>query len=203
MCQTAQKLLRYLIALSLGIGIVYSHLDASFAAENGAFAIKYPGNRSCSEFVEANRESGAENALFLGWLNGYLTGFNRYKEETVDIAPWQGLRLLAGLLLNYCQENPSRSFLVAVDAMAAALFPNRLKANSELVTIEGEETTLQLYRAILMRVQQSLTELGYYGRQIDGHFDEATKSALRAYQQDKAVPVTGLPDQETLYQLFR
>lgn len=191
----------YVLALCLLLICVNSSI--SLAAAGGAFAIKYPGNQSCREFVAANRSSGAENALFLGWLNGYLTGFNRYKEETVDVAPWQGLRLLTGLLLNHCQQNPSQTFLGAVDAMAAALFPNRLKANSELVTIEGEGKTLQLYRSILMRVQQSLAELGYYGRQIDGQFDDATRSALRAYQQDKAVPVTGLPDQETLYQLFR
>ncbi len=172
-------------------------------ATDKAFAIKFPGNQSCQNYMDAGQGEGAEHAFFLGWLNGYLTSFNRNRAQTVDIAPWQGLPLLSGLLLNYCRQNPEKTFLAAVDAMIGALMPTRLKANSALVTIPTEQQPLQLYKTILLRTQQSLTELGYYDGSIDGTFGAMTQNAIEAYQRAKDIPVTGLPDQETLYQLFR
>ena len=173
------------------------------SATDGAFAVKYPGQQSCRVFVETSESDKVRNAFFLGWLNGYLTGFNRYREETVDIAPWHGLSLLTGLLINYCQQNPDKTFQSAVDAMTAALFPLRLKTNSELVEIVSEGKTLKMYKVVVERVQQSLKELGYFSRDPDGEFSVSTRAALSAFQQDRGIHQSGLPDQETLYQLFR
>lgn len=172
------------------------------AASDRAFAIKFPGNQSCQSYVDAGEERGMEHAFFLGWLNGYVTSFNRHRAETVDVAPWQKLPLLSGLLLNYCRENPDKTFLVAVDAMIGALLPTRLRANSELVDIDTGDVPLQLYKAVLERAQQSLTELGYYSGGVDGVFGDSTKDAIQQFQQKKGIPTSGLPDQQTLYQLF-
>ena len=47
-------------------------------------------------------------------------------------------------------------------------------------------------------VQQALAELGYYTGPIDGIIGRGSRSALRAYQADYGLPVTGRIDRPTL-----
>jgi N-acetylmuramoyl-L-alanine amidase len=45
---------------------------------------------------------------------------------------------------------------------------------------------------MIRKVQQALKEQGYYHGAIDGVWGSASKSAVRAYQQAKGLPVAGL-----------
>jgi peptidoglycan hydrolase-like protein with peptidoglycan-binding domain len=42
-----------------------------------------------------------------------------------------------------------------------------------------------------------------YSGNMDGEFNEATRTALKAFQGEKALRDTGLPDQETLFRLLQ
>jgi N-acetyl-anhydromuramyl-L-alanine amidase AmpD len=46
-------------------------------------------------------------------------------------------------------------------------------------------------------VQQKLQKLGYYGSGLDGRFGSASQSAVRAFQLDYSLPVTGQVDGTT------
>ena len=50
-------------------------------------------------------------------------------------------------------------------------------------------------------VQYALSRKGYYGGPIDGDVGPRTRAAIRAYQVDKALPVTGRIDRPLLYSL--
>jgi len=55
--------------------------------------------------------------------------------------------------------------------------------------IRGERTA---------QAQGALRRLGYYKGSIDGQNGLGTRAALRAYQVDRGLPVTGRLDEETL-----
>jgi Putative peptidoglycan binding domain len=59
----------------------------------------------------------------------------------------------------------------------------------------------RLSRADIRNIQQKLQQDGLYHGRIDGLEGPGTKQALRAYQQQNGLPVTGTPDQQTLASL--
>jgi peptidoglycan hydrolase-like protein with peptidoglycan-binding domain len=56
-------------------------------------------------------------------------------------------------------------------------------------------------RADIQNIQQKLQQDGLYHGRIDGLVGPATQQALRGYQQQNGLPVTGTPDQQTLASL--
>ena len=54
---------------------------------------------------------------------------------------------------------------------------------------------------VIVNVQNALREQGYYRDQVDGLIGPNTRAALRAYQQDQGLPVTGAIDGPTLQTL--
>lgn len=74
---------------------------------------------SCGSFVES-KQNETQRYIYLAWLNGYLTGANKYQS---GVKTYDGLRdIKAGrdpqaLMLwldNYCRENPLDNFARAV-----------------------------------------------------------------------------------------
>jgi peptidoglycan hydrolase-like protein with peptidoglycan-binding domain len=55
--------------------------------------------------------------------------------------------------------------------------------------------------AKVAQVQENLRKAGYYKGTVDGLMGPATKSAIRSYQVEKGLPVTGLIDKELLLDL--
>jgi peptidoglycan hydrolase-like protein with peptidoglycan-binding domain len=53
-----------------------------------------------------------------------------------------------------------------------------------------------------VRMKARLIELGKLQGAADSTFDEATAQALTDFQMDRGLLVTGLPDQQTLFQLL-
>ncbi len=59
----------------------------------------------------------------------------------------------------------------------------------------------RLSRADIRNIQQKLSQDGLYRGRIDGIEGPGTRQALRAYQQQSGLPVTGTPDQQTVSSL--
>jgi hypothetical protein len=58
-----------------------------------------------------------------------------------------------------------------------------------------------LVDARLVQVQENLRRLGYYKGPVDGMVGTGTRNAIRAYQVDRGLPVTGRVDRELLQDL--
>ena len=65
--------------------------------------------------------------------------------------------------------------------------------------LEHDGSAVLLYVPVIARVRAALSEIGYQG----GSTDFELIAALKAYQQDQGLDVTGLPDQATLARLLR
>jgi len=172
------------------------------ADKEGRAAIKGAGVGTCKQYLEAREKQTREYYLFGGWLDGYLSGQNQYLEDTFDIAPWQSTDILASFLAAYCDKNPDTRFYQAAFSMVQALREDRLRTTSRLIPVEyGGHKTL-IYVEALRRVQRALQDQGMYKGALDGDYGPGTRAALQAYQTKEKIPVTGIPDQETLFHLF-
>ena len=178
-------------------------LEARAADSGGQFAVEGIGGSTCESFVTAKSESSDAYWMFLGWLDGYMTGINQYAPETYDITPWQSQNLLAALFEKFCATNPGANFFAVANKMIAELRNDRLRESSVLVVAKVGERSIGVYRETLRRAQVQLKEGGHYQGEVDGLFGPNTQRALESYQKRVGLTVTGLPDQATLLKLLR
>lgn len=188
------------ILVMLLIGAAFT---AQGADSGGKFAVKGAGAASCEAYNQSVRDKSPQFYQFAGWLNGYLTANNRFLEKTYDLVPWQSNGLLQVMLFNHCEKNPKQPYYAAVTAMIGSMMKERIQQRGELVLASNEGKTRPIYRSELLRVQQALVaEKLLHKSKVSGSYDEATKTALMAYQRKNKVGPSGLPDDATLMRLF-
>jgi hypothetical protein len=189
----------------LGSSVLYLLCTtAALAADSeGRFAVKGAGISDCSRYVEAWEKKSDKFYAYGGWIEGYLSATNQYRQETYDIAPWETTTLLAALLAEHCRAGPDKPFIRAVRAMVAAIEDDRLTDSSVLVTAKAGDRGVRVYREILRRAQRVLSETGLYAGEIDGLYSDATRAAISQFQDEQGLAKTGLPDQLTLNTLLR
>lgn len=187
-----------LIAL-LSLSAVFT---TNAADEDGKFAVKGAGKRFCSEFIVAADAKTNDYYLYGGWLEGYLSSFNRFQEDNYDITPWQSTELMLALLQRHCTANPDIHFMTAINALVKTLFPIRLKDTSQLVKINVSNAESYHYEEILTRAKERLKAMGFLETEVDSNFDEADILAFTKFQESIGIRATGIPDQPTLMALF-
>lgn len=176
--------------------------EARAADSGGQFAVEGIGGNTCESFVAAKSKSSKAYWMFLGWLDGYMTGINQYAPETYDITPWQSQNLLAALFEKFCARNPGANFFAVANKMVVELRDDRLRESSAPIVAAVGERSIGVYRETLRRVQVRLEEGGHYRGKVDGLFGPQTQRALESYQKQVGLTVTGLPDQATLFKLL-
>jgi hypothetical protein len=184
-------------------GVLASTVPAAQAADRtGKFAALGAGVATCGRFLEARDAKNKEYFMLGGWVDGYLTARNQTDPDTFTLVPWQSTDMLAGLLAQYCRKHPEVAFMRATMIMAEALRPHRLKEASERVTVSTDSSPHKFFRETVVRIQQKLAKAGYYKGPTSGEFDQSTAAALKRFQHDKSIAVSGFPDQLTLLRLF-
>lgn len=185
------------------VGLLLYCAGTEAADDNGQFAIKGIGLRTCQEFVAARETQSPQYFQFGGWMEGYLSATNRYEEETFDLVPWQSSGVLASWLETFCKRNPDATFVRAVAMLVNALGRDRLTIRSEFVEFEIDGETRYVYASTLHRVQRALVERGYYQGTPNGALDAATREALERFQTGAGLTATGFPDSATLAKLLQ
>lgn len=78
------------------------------------------GGASCGSYVESKQDQ-TERYFYFAWVNGFLTGVNRYQKSEVkifnglyDVKRGRDDEALMLWLDNYCNKNPLDSFFRAV-----------------------------------------------------------------------------------------
>lgn len=108
------------------------------------------------------------------------------------IAAWQKSRGLGGVrgYLNADQ--------VALLHRQARRFSRRTPEPARTVRVFAPEASSLSSLATRRRVEQRLVEMGYGTGTVDGRFDIATRNAVRRYQKDRGLDVTGFVTPHTL-----
>lgn len=186
----------------LGFAMTFASV-AQAADSNGEFAIKGAGVQTCGGLVTAWDENSRDLSLYLGWMDGYLTGMNQHQPDTFDIAPWQNSLTLLGLTKRLCDQSDESTLIIdAFNRLMADFHPARLSEKSDAVGLQSDDQAVVLYTEIVIRMQRRLAALGFDPVTRDGTLDSPTLDALKAYQIDRGLEQTGLPDQNTLFSLF-
>lgn len=185
------------LVMALGIGV------ADAADEEGSFAMKGAGVETCASYLAARERNPGAHAMFLGWLEGYLTAVNELSPGVFDVAFWRDRGLLAALLEVNCRGEPERRFGVVVRSMTKELARNPLEKQSEMIEARIGERGVPIYRATLLQVEETLAARGIDAGEVDGRWDDATRRGLLEFQRGEAqLTPTGLPDQATLAKLL-
>ncbi|MFQ5347222.1 MAG: peptidoglycan-binding protein [Rhodothalassiaceae bacterium] len=172
------------------------------ADKDGRFAVEGGGVQPCSDFLAAAEKKGERFSYYLGWMQGYMTGLNRSEPDTFDLTPWQDGRLMALALRTFCKKQPETLLAHAVEYVALAMRDLRLRSAAPTVQAGAGRDAITLYAPVVKEIEQRLADLGYFRRTPDESFDGDTGIALRAFQRETGIEVTGRPDQTTLYALF-
>jgi len=126
---------------------------------------------------------------------------------TTSLAPLQGAVtvLAAALMLAGCAARVPE-VPVVTESAAPEVEPVQAEtvAASEPVEVavqeEGEVAAAPaapvFNRDDVLWIQQRLQELGYYNNAVDGAVGQATRNAVRAYQQDQDIRADGRPTRE-------
>ncbi|MEK0082800.1 peptidoglycan-binding domain-containing protein [Benzoatithermus flavus] len=188
--------------LWLAAALALVSASAEAADGQGRYAAHGLGRTPCKHFVEVCEKGSDECKLTGTWIAGYLTAFNALNKDTFDILPWQPPELVAQGAFNLCKANPDAALVEAVTQVVRVLYPQRVQGASERVKIGDGKDTVYLYKDTIKDVQEQLIKTGHLKGKADGSYGPGTKAAIEAFQQDKGLPTTGVPDQRTLVALF-
>ena len=194
-------LYRYLIIL-VPVACSLGFQGAGAADLNGRFSIRGAGSISCQTYLAERKASSQLYHIVAGWIDGYITARNQFVSDTYDTTSFESMELITALAAEYCKKAPETNLFAVVTSFMEVFATNRLTAPSDKVTVTEGERSKELYAELLKRLQQKLSDLGHYAGEIDGTFDEPTKTALGKFQSSIEFKPTGFPDQLTLWRLF-
>lgn len=171
------------------------------ADADGNFAVDGAGRAPCSDLVKAIKDQDGQSiATFAGWIDGFLTAMNVNQDDTFDLTPWQTTTLSISKMNAFCEANPDMALVNALGRYMNTLMPVRLTQGADLVRVENEGRAVFLYPDVLTRMADALLAAGY--SLPDGDFGPGHAATLRAFQTDRGLTPSGLPDQATLNALF-
>jgi len=192
-----------ILGCALALVSTLSAINLANAADTEKrFAVKGPGVAKCSAFIEAYEARSNDAYLFAGWIAGYVTALNQQVDGTFDFAPWQSTEVLMLLMRDLCGRNTEGQVYQEATKMVQILGRDRLTALSEIVEMEQNGKKAALPKEVLRKVQEQLKAKGLYSGGVDGAYGGGTRKAIEAFQTEQKIPVTGLPDQQTLLRLM-
>lgn len=190
-------------ALTVILAALMHTCDVAAADADGKFAMKGAGLLPCGVYVTERAKKSNAYYLIGGWVEGYISAYNKYANDNFDVTSFESLELLLKLMDHHCKSNPKDRLYSVLDAIVVQLMPDRLTKESERVKLTDKERSTALYTDTIRRMQAELTRRGLYKGAVDGQFTDATRSALIAFQSDIGFAKTGFPDQTTLWRLLR
>lgn len=188
-------------AAAIAVGLAAG--PAASADRAGDYAVKGFGQARCAEFNAAVADRSPQLQGMLGWLAGYLTAANRYEPQTYDIVAWQNELYLVGSVQSYCTKNPGTPLAGVAEQMVRTLRPRRITLSSPMQTIVAGGRSIQIYGEIVQRAKAALAQRRLYTGHLDPAPSPSFTKAIAAFQRNRKLPATGLPDQQTLFLLFQ
>ena len=91
---------------------------------------------------------------------------------------------------------------VIIDSLTSLFAQNKLDGPSKKIEIKRGERAVHLYERVIRRIQQKLTDDGFYSGTLNSKYDSATEDAMKAYQDSIGFNPTGFPDQLSLWRMF-
>lgn len=127
----------------------------------------------------------------------------RRQAAAADRAAWDAARDADTIASyrRYLQDFPQGAFVAAARARIAEIEGDQ-RDSDRVDAARRAEAALGLTSFTRRLIEQRLAALGLQPGAVDGTFDDATRRAIRRYQRDRGLPVTGYVDEATLIRLL-
>jgi peptidoglycan hydrolase-like protein with peptidoglycan-binding domain len=125
------------------------------------------------------------------------------EQAAADRAAWDAARAGNDVAAyeDYLAQFPQGAFATQAAARIAAL-NGTVPADDAGARAQSAELSLQLSPAARTLIEGRLNTLGLQTGPVDGQFDAETRAALRAFQAQRSLPVTGFLDEQTMVGLM-
>lgn len=173
------------------------------ADAKGQFAMKGAGFLTCQIYIAEREKRSEVYYLIAGWIEGFVSAHNRYVPDTFDITSFESTEMLLTVIHSHCKDHLEDRMFPVVNSMLNQLQADRIKSETELMTVTSGERKAPIYVETVRRIQENLKKRGLYKGAVDGKYTNATEAAVMAFQSDVGLEKTGFPDQVTLWKLFR
>lgn len=188
--------------LAVLFGLMLVGAAVSGSDDNKAYAVKGAGIAPCSKFLESVESGDKAYFVYGGWLEGYFTASNKYLPETYDLIPWQSTQLMLKTVESVCKQSPDMTLNSVVQMLVGNLAPQRIAMGAKFVRLgEGYGNVFQ--EEVVVRIKKALMDKGFYSGELGADYTDSTKTALRNFQKSVNQAETGMPNQATLFLLFR
>ena len=176
-------------------------LPAQAIDTNNVYAVKGAGLTACARFLESAENKDGSYLVYGGWIEGYISALNQQLDQTFDLAPWQSTPLLLRLVEANCKANENVQFHQVAKAMVGQLVEGKIQVGSSFIMINNDPHFV-FQEEVIKRIKIVLRQKGFYQGAIDKTWTQDSMDALKGFQNSKGLPTSGLPDQDTLTQLF-
>lgn len=172
-------------------------IDRAYWDETGAIGSEAGFRAYLDRYPDGIYAEAAADALQL------IENDKRRQAQGRDRAAWDEARAedsIAAYQL-YLRRFPDGTFRTDAEGRITAL----TRDQQDQVTIaeaREAEARLNLNPLTMRLVEIRLAQLGLDTGSVDGRFDESTRRAIRRYQRDRELPVTGYLDETTLVRLL-
>ena len=177
--------------------------SASAGDRLGSYVVRGVGIKSCAEFLKAEQTSTEAVQPYVSWIDGYLSAANRLQDDTADASPLIESGFVAILVRNLCRGDQSLRVETALGRLMRFFEPYRIRTVSPVVEVPADPVTLKVYEETLRWAQETLVRENLFDGEVDGQYTDSMRQALASYQEQRGLPVNGLPDAQTLLALFR
>lgn len=196
------KNIRSCLAISFLTGVCMAG-NAQAADVDNQFAVLGAGSFDCQRYIEmADSQAAPEITQMISWMQGYLTALNRETDAVFTTTPFVASTDTATLLLNVCRQAPTLRIEAALNELAGFLGHYPVETASDIIQIPTPTGTLAVRESVLRDIRRRLAELDYLAPAESGQFDDDTRQAIVAFQQDEQLETSGVPDADTLLRLL-
>ena len=165
---------------------------------SGNYILRGVGAHACQDFINAEQTGADAVRPYVNWMEGYISGINRFQEETFDAAPVISSSNVGALARNLCRLEPEIRFETAVARLMQFFQPYRITQQSQLIELTVGDTSAAVRQQTLQWMQQKMADEGIFTGEANGLFGSDTRAALSAYQQARELNITGVPDAATI-----
>ena len=182
---------------------VFGMSPAIAQEETQQFAVEGAGMLTCERFIAARGDNASPDyQRMIGFVEGYLSAANLYEPNTFDLTPWHNAVALDMILEHHCAQYPEDRLVSVTQRMVVGFRPLRVARFSPLLEVGDGQNRAFVYETILRRAQAALQIRGLYSGPEDGQFTPALRQAFVAFQSEKGLSQTGVPDPATLWNLL-
>lgn len=170
------------------------------ANKDGNYAIRGMGSFICSEFLETLEADESTRNSYSEWISGYISAMNRTELETFDVSFVPSNTAITGLVGRICSTRPDVRVETALASLLNLMSTAKIDEESDLVRTSLGESSVMIRQSVLDQLLVILVDAEYLN--VARGFDNTVRDALLDYQQDHDLPLTGLPDSNTLISAF-